>query len=48
MNEYNEFNDLNKELNVLFGPKVARFTIEPSKKWVISQNCEIVKRFSSV
>ena len=37
---------LDKELNMLFGPKVARLTIEQSKKWVISQNCEIVKRFS--
>ena len=40
--------DLGKELNMLFGPKVARVTIERSQKWVISQNCEIVKRFSSM
>ena len=40
------YKDLDKELNVLFGPKVARLTIERSQKWVISQNCEIVKRFS--
>ena len=40
--------DLDKELNMLFGPKVARVTIERSQKWVISQNCEIVKRFSSM
>ena len=37
-----------KELNMLFGPKVARLTIERSQNWVISQNCEIVKRFSCV
>ena len=37
--------DLGKELNMLFGPKVARVTIERSKKWVISRKCEIVKRF---
>ena len=37
--------DLDKELNMLFGPKVARVTIERSKKWVISRKCEIVKRF---
>ena len=42
------YKDLEKELNALFGPKVARFTIERSQKWVISQNCEIVKRFSCV
>ena len=40
--------DLDKELNMLFGPKVARVTIALSQKWVISQNCEIVKRFSSM
>ena len=40
--------DLDKELNMLFRPKVARVTIERSQKWVISQNCEIVKRFSSM
>ncbi len=34
--------DLHKELNLLFGPKVARVTIKLSQKWVISQNCEIV------
>ena len=39
------YKDLDKELNMLFGPKVARLTIERSQKWVISQNCEIVKRF---
>ena len=38
----------NKELNMVFGPKVARVTIERSQKWVVSQNCEIVKRFSSM
>ena len=37
------YKDLGKELNVLFGPKVARLTTERSQKWVISQNCEIVK-----
>ena len=31
--------DLDKELNMLFGPKVARVTIERSQKLVISQNC---------
>ena len=40
--------DLDKELNMLFGPKVARVTIERSQMCVISQNCEIVKRFLSV
>ena len=40
------YKDLDKELNMLFGPKVARLTIERSQNWVISQNCEIVKRFS--
>ena len=40
--------DLDKELNMLFGPKVSRVTIERSQKWVISQNCKIVKRFSSM
>ena len=39
---------VDKELNILFEPKVARLTIERSQKWVISQNCEIVKRFSCV
>ena len=42
------YKDLDKELNMLFGPKVARLTIERSQNWVISQNCEIVKRFSCV
>ena len=40
------YKDLNRELNMLFGPKVARLTIERSQKWVISQNCEIVIRIS--
>ena len=40
--------DLDKELNMLFGPKVARVTIERSQEWVTLQNCEIVKRFSSM
>ena len=40
--------NLDKELNMLFGPKVAKVTIERSPKWVISQNCEIVKRFPSM
>ena len=40
--------DLDKELNMLFGPKVARVTIERSQKWVNSQNCEMAKRFSSM
>ena len=40
------YKDQDKKLNMLFGPKVARLTIERSQKWVISQNCEIVKRFS--
>ena len=39
---------LDKELNVLFEPKVARLTIELSQKLVISQNCEILKRFSCI
>ena len=39
------YKDLDKELNMLFRPKVTRLTIERSQKWVISQNCEIVKRF---
>ena len=38
--------DLNKDLNMLFGSKVARLTIERSQTWVISQNREVVKRFS--
>ena len=37
--------DLDKELNILFGLKVARQTIECSQIWVISHNCEILKRF---
>ena len=40
--------DLDKELNMLFGPKVARVTIERSQKWVISQSYEIVERFQCV
>ena len=40
------YKDQDKELNILFGPKVARLTIERCQKWVISQNCEIVKKFS--
>ena len=40
--------DLDKELNMLFGQKVARVTIERSQKWVNSQNCEMAKRFSSM
>ena len=39
---------LDKELNMLFGPKVARVTIERSQKWIMSQNCEIVKNFASM
>ena len=42
------YKDLDKELNILFGPKVARLTIERSQNWVISQNYEMVKRFSCV
>ena len=42
------YRDLDKEYNMLFGPKVVRLTTERSQKWVISQNCETVKRFSSV
>ena len=36
-NNYNAaFNkDLDNELNMLFGPKVAKVTIERSQKWVI-------------
>ena len=35
-NNNNAFNkDLDKELNMLFGPKVAKVTIERSQKWVI-------------
>ena len=34
--------DLDKELIMPFGPKVARVTTERCQKWVISQNCEIV------
>ena len=40
------YKDLDEELNMLFGPNLARLTIERSQKWVISQKCEIVKRFS--
>ena len=29
------YKDLDKEPNMLFGPKVARLTIERSQKWVI-------------
>ena len=36
--------DLDREMNMLFAPKVARVTIERSQKCVISQNCEIVKK----
>ena len=39
---------LDKELNMLLGPKVARLTIERSQKWIISRNCEIVRRVSCV
>ena len=39
------YKGLDKELNMLFGPKVAWLTIERSQNLVISQNCEIVKRF---
>ena len=40
------YKELDKELSALLGPKVTRFTIERFQKWFISQNCEIVKRFS--
>ena len=36
---------IDKELNILFEPKVARRTIERSQKSVISQNYEIVRDF---
>ena len=43
------YKDQDKELNMLFGPKVARLTsIERSQNRVITQNCEIVKRFSCI
>ncbi|KXJ12896.1 hypothetical protein AC249_AIPGENE11848 [Exaiptasia diaphana] len=38
--------DLDKEMTILLKPNIARLTIERSQKWIISQNCEIVKRFS--
>ena len=43
---YNKY--LDKELNMYFQSKVARLTIEPSQKLVISQNCAIFKRFSGL
>ena len=38
--------DLDKELNMLFGPNVARLTTERAQGWVASQNSAIVQRFS--
>ena len=40
--------ELNKDLSKLFGTQVTNLTIERSQKWIISQNCEIVKRFMCV
>jgi hypothetical protein len=40
------YKELDRDLNVLLGNKTAKLTIERSQKWIISQNCEIVKRFS--
>ena len=38
--------DLAKELaNILQDKKAVGVTIEKAQKWIISQNCEIVKRF---
>ena len=39
--------NLEKELTkILEDKKVVNVTIERSQKWIISQNCEIVKRFT--
>ena len=40
------YEDQDKELNMLFEPKVGRLTIERTQQWVISQNCEIVRKYS--
>ena len=40
--------DLENELTkILEDKRVVSKTIEKSQKWIISQNCEIVKRFAS-
>ena len=40
--------DLENELTkILQDKRVASKTVEKSQKWLISQNCEIVKRFAS-
>ena len=39
--------NLEKEpTKILEDKKVVNVTIERSQKWIISQNCEIVKRFT--
>ena len=37
----------NELTKILQDKKVVSKTIEKSQKWIISQNCEIVKRFTS-
>ena len=39
--------DLGEELTSILDNNLAKITIEHSQKWIISQNCEIVKRFLS-
>lgn len=39
--------DLEEELTSILDKNFAKTTIERSQKWIISQKCEIVKRFLS-
>ena len=38
------YKNLEKELTETIGKEVANLTTERSQKWIISQNCEIIKR----
>ena len=41
------YKDIEEELTSIVDNNLAKTTIERSQKWIISQNCEIVKRFLS-
>ena len=41
------YKDLEEELTSILDNNLAKTTIERSQKWIISQNCEIVKGFLS-
>ena len=42
------YKDVEEELTSILDNNLAKTTIERSQKWIISQNCEIVKKVSLI